>query len=248
MKGDYCYNILTKKERFTMKNELNKIFERVLESAAVIDFASNNETVISINKDEVLKEMLRDMTSAISQITIVTQDNVSVDTVNDLLSESADGDIVPFDFEVSDTVLDEANNPTLSNVYFSDEVDPFLAIDGFSLNTNIDTGLKVVSQKKQAKLDKKNEKRIRKLNNEVLSYSDKRNFINKILRSGEDLTFNYTKVDNSVRSVVVSWNDDYNYDIPDENSDFTYLYDSEAGIFKHFKLDKIVDIEILRPF
>lgn len=110
----------------------------------------------------------------------------------------------------------------------------------------VEIGKKDLSAKKSLKLDKKNERRRVEFNTDSsLTYSEKRNLINKILKSGQDICFNYEKKDQTVRAVMVCWNPEYTYDIPDEDSDFTYLYDFEAGIFKHFKLDKIMYIEFI---
>jgi hypothetical protein len=107
------------------------------------------------------------------------------------------------------------------------------------------------SKNNSKKQEKKNLKRLNKLNSgKKLSYLKKRKLINKILKSGQDICFDYEKVDGTIRNVNVSWDDNFTYDSVAVNSDFTYLYDSDSGIFKHFKLDKIMDIKFCQsiPF
>lgn len=74
-------------------------------------------------------------------------------------------------------------------------------------------------------------------------YSKKRKALTEILRKNTILHFNYVKLNSEIKRVTVIYNSDYTYEIPPTDSDFIYLFDSDSGIFKHFKLLRISDIE-----
>ena len=88
-----------------------------------------------------------------------------------------------------------------------------------------------------------NEEKIQSLVNIVenhsLSYKERRDALTKLLEDGNKISFNYEKKNGAVRVVNVEWSDDYTYDIPPDDSDYIFLYDSDDDFFKHFKLDKI---------
>jgi len=74
------------------------------------------------------------------------------------------------------------------------------------------------------------------------SYNKRRKALTKVLKIVSDITFDYEKKDSSSRSVSVSYNEDYTYDKPKKEDNFIYMYDVDANLFKHFKLDKISNI------
>jgi len=75
------------------------------------------------------------------------------------------------------------------------------------------------------------------------TYEVRRQALSDALEKGAIISFNYEKKDGSSRVVNVEWNDDYTYDIPPEDSDFIYLYDMDDQWFKHFKIDKMSELQ-----
>ena len=85
----------------------------------------------------------------------------------------------------------------------------------------------------------RNEERIYQLENDNLSFYEKRKILTALLKDSNEVSFLYRKVNGDEKIYKVKYNRHYTYDKPTKNSNFIYMYEKKEGIFKHFKLNEL---------